>query len=303
VTQDLEQAAAAYESLLDTHQTDFIAHYNLAGVYLAMRNYEQSRAHYSMALQVDSTVPDVRAALAIVHSALGQYQNALRLFDEQEARFGYRPPTAHSRLKTLFLMGDENAVTEQLRQFRERAPDALARDVAEWTEAELAARRGQLARAIRHRKEGGRQRLESRNVLGPLAAALWIVNAKLTMAHDTGRARSGLSSALRSNPLQTAPLHDRPYLPIVTLLIRVGQVEQARQLLAEYERTIATELRGDTRQAMARIRAFTALHERRFSSAIDHYAQKFVHLWREADPELQPRVAAKQRMVQRLKSP
>ncbi|MGH7469654.1 MAG: protein kinase domain-containing protein [Longimicrobiales bacterium] len=379
VTQDLEQAAAAYESLLDTHQTDFAAHYNLAGLYLAMRNYEQSRAHYSMALQVDSTVPDVRAALAIVHSALGQYQDALRLFDEQEARFGYRPPTAHSRLKTLFSMGDENAVTEQLRQFHERAPDALARGVAEWTDADLAARRGQLARAVRHRKEGGRHRLEYGNILGPLQAELWIVHAKLTLAHDTERARSDLLSALSSNPLQSAPPHDRPYLPIVSLLIRVGQVEKARQLQAEYERTIAPELRGDTRQAMARIRAFTALHERRFSSAIEefhaaervarrcylcemgnlarahdaagardsaivyferfltrpsyerlaeeatevgsalerlaelyeqtgnyerarHYAQRFVQLWRDADPEFQPRVAAKHQMLRRLRS-
>src|SRR5207244_4416439 len=128
-------------------------------------------------------------------------------------------------------------------------------------------------------------------------------------------ALASVDAALKRHPLGTMPAPDRPYLILAAFYAEAGQPARGRALLAEYEQAIPEGVRrgqagrhgteGLIAYAEGRlpdaVAGFRAWYDEggQLDRARDYYG-RFVDLWKNADPDLQPFVRDVRGRIARL---
>jgi eukaryotic-like serine/threonine-protein kinase len=268
-TRDTRAAVAAYRAVLQTYPRDRVALHNIALMYSNLREDELAAEHYERAIAVDSTSLISYGNLAAVYHHSGRIADAERILDAAVAKFGESIGTLQERYHLEAGRGDYQAARRSALALRElRAGDPVNRSTAEYQLADLEAVHGRLAAAERHRAAGVVADLERGAPWQQLEAEVWRAEEDAMVRRDPHAAVRRLDAALRTYPLASYPVLNRPYLVLARTYAFAGEPTRARELLAEYEREVPAGMRGDDRAGLAGVRAFIALAERDHAEAL-----------------------------------
>ncbi len=238
VTGNRDQVISAYRSLLDLYPDDYIGLNNLGVIYSELRDYPRAAEYYSRGLQVDPTIRLHYSNLAYALGQFEQWDSARTVLDVFEQRFPGNPE--------VLIWNVVNAAQRKDYDQTERLGDSLMivqrgtafweSTAAEWL-ATLSAMQGRLDRA---RDRWGRAfELEvERDLAGQyLFRASRRAVIETLVEGDQTVGRRILAEATGRYPLESLSPLDRPYGHLAVAYAVAGDLETARKLLTEYERT------------------------------------------------------------------
>jgi hypothetical protein len=111
--------------------------------------------------------------------------------------------------------------------------------------AEVHMLRGQLAAGQRSTRGAIQAQLDQRNPGGALREELWATWVDLQLRGDTAVLRARVDAALAATPLDSLPLASRPWGEVVRLRAGLGQLAEARAVVAQYDRVMPQLWRKD----------------------------------------------------------
>jgi eukaryotic-like serine/threonine-protein kinase len=267
VTEDWTKAISAYRMVEEGDPT--WAPNNLGLAYWQIRDYEKAAAAFKTAVERDSTLAASLSNLVRVYQDLNDLDAAQRTLVAWEKRFGVRPELASLQMFIAAQRGDWASAEKSGHHVLELArTNPLWRARGNNQLSDLAAVKGQLSEAERFRSEAAAVNVERGNTGAGLANTLALARLDVQTRFDAGRAVSRVDAAVQKYPLAGIPLLNRPYLQIALLYAQAGQVQRARDLVAQYEAAVPAELRRNDADELARINGFIALQDKRFDDAI-----------------------------------
>jgi len=239
---DVSRIIAAYRDLLTFDSTNYVALNNLA---LALTYQREYPAVDSLALRgIAVGCGNCYQILAQSKVYQGQDSAARRIVAEY-ARAYPRSPNPAGNL--FWIATDARAYGEA-----ERITTGMRRDFAgspyvqENVESGMTAvfgAQGRLAEAFQAAARAqalAEQRGLPADYLGFAAGVAWF---DLSYRGDRAAALQALQAALARHPLASMPVSDRPYPMLAGIYARSGRVDEARRLMAEYERLVPESVR------------------------------------------------------------
>lgn len=271
VTGEDERAIQAYEAMLDLDPDDSWALNNLGVVYGDRREHAKAAQVYAHAFEVDSLSPLSILNLAHTKMDLGDYAGADSVIDVAASLFPDDPSVAERQAQLHHARGEHDrafAVVDSMREATQspywqlgRAPVILMFLDALMGRTSSADRRMDEFTAVVDRLGTGglylmfASRMAEYDVYerGRSAEALALLDAAVDMVFDS-----------------LAP-EDRRYFDLARAYAVAGNIDRARELLAEGERVLdqsfLRQVRGDYHSARGHI----ALAEKRFSEAVSEF--------------------------------
>jgi tetratricopeptide (TPR) repeat protein len=271
VTGEDERAIQAFEALLDLDPDDSWALNNLGVVYGERREHAKAAQAYAHAFEVDSLSPLSVLNLAHTMMSLGDFAGADSVIDLAHGLFPLDPSVAERQAQLHHARGEHDrafAVIDSMREATQspywklgRAPVILLFLDALMGRTRSADRRMDEFTAVVERLGTGglylmfASRMAEHDVYvrGLSAEALALLNAAVDLFFDS-----------------LAP-EDRRYFDLAQAYEAAGNIDRARELLAEGERVLDPwffeQIRGDYHSA----RGYIALAEERFSDAVNGF--------------------------------
>jgi tetratricopeptide (TPR) repeat protein len=274
VTGNRDQTISAYRSLLDLYPDDNIGLNNLGVIYYELRDRERAAEYYARALEVDPTTRLYFSNLASVLGSLGKWDSARTVLDAFEQRFPGNPE--------VLIWNVVNAAQRKSYDETEQLGDSLMlvqRGTAYWesTAAEwlatLSAMQGKLSKA----RQGWARAYElevQRDLAGQylFRASRRAVIEALVEGDPAAGLRILEEATTRYPPESLSPL-DRPYGHLALAYAVAGNVERARNLIAEYDQTPEADHAEDAEMWRDGALGTIALVERRYDDAVDAFWQ------------------------------
>jgi tetratricopeptide (TPR) repeat protein len=274
VTGNVDQQISAYRNVLDRYPDDIYALNNLGVIYGQLRDYPRGSDYYRSALDVDSTN---RLHFSNLASSLASQ----RLFDSADViahRFANRFPD-NPEVKLAFVINramrqdyDSAAVLVEGLLADQRGTVFWEGIAYEWW-GHLDALRGQITSAQRRWVDAFRL-TETRGLEGTYltrtARRSMVENMLLGDPQRGGRL---LDAAIARFPLESLNPLDRPYGHLAMAYAAAGQVEQARTLLTEYDRTPDADHGTDAELWADGARGVIALADGRTQDAITAFRE------------------------------
>ena len=233
---DSVKTAEAYRAVLDLDPDNFIAGNNLTELYVNSRRFAAAE---SLGLRFLST-GNFPIYINVTRAQLGQGK-----LDDAAAVMRAYELTAAGTPTAVWLHAflDENRESFDSAEARQRSLRGQQLGLAweAWQASHLYALlqlRGRLAEATvearRYMDVSERRELPGSYV----ASAVQLAMTQLRFEQSPAAARRTVDAALRRHPLATIQAEDRPYSLVIMFLAEAGQVEEARQLLSEYQAAI-----------------------------------------------------------------
>ena len=277
VEQDLNKAISAYEMLRDRDPR--ASTNNLGLAYSRIKDFEKAAEAHREAIARDSLLSVGYGNLFADEMSLGRVDEARKTAATFQRKFPEDPGVEGMKAFLAYEAGDFAAAETGLRRMREMRRTPSNRVLAHTRLAQLATVQGKLTQAERELQTSAAIDLERGNTWAPLDAALDGVTTDLQVRRDPARAARNLAAALQANPLEPIPAINRPYFVIANLQALTGDVTRARTTIADYERAIPTELRGDDTDERLTLDGFIALTEKRTADAIDRLRRAVEASW------------------------
>jgi len=272
VLNDSERAITAYRNALDIAPDDFTALNNLAGQYLAARDYVRAEEMFARGLELDSLSPTSYQNTMVAQVALGKTDEARTTLERFEERLPNHPmlPVLAATLATV--EGDYQAAEAAARDLAAAAKgNAVARLNANSLLAGVALLQGRLAEAERRSADASAD-AEAIGVPGvSLSNALQFGFFDVWFREDPERGVRRVKDALARYPLENIEPLNRPYLGLAQFYAVAGRPDDARQVLGEFEAAIEPELRRAIEPSYHALLGLVALAEDRSSDAIREF--------------------------------
>jgi tetratricopeptide (TPR) repeat protein len=125
--------------------------------------------------------------------------------------------------------------------------------------------------AERHLRNAMSARLKAGRINQHFAEVILLASLTAAVADESPRAARELEHALARHPLRSLQPVDRPYLNLAVAFAKVGKVDRARALLAEYEQAGGAPYHLGRRAELELTRGHIALAERRWPTAIARF--------------------------------
>jgi tetratricopeptide (TPR) repeat protein len=238
-------AIAAYRDVLSLDSNDHIALNNLA--ILLMRQHQWSAAE-SLAVRGVATgrcgSPCFENTVAA--QAFQGHYDAAQSTIERFVRASPRDPMVLVMRSLLAGAQHDYAASERFaRQLRsEQQASPTWQEQSSFTLASIALVQGQLALAEQHTRDA-MSTAERRGLNDHyLSHAVGLGLIDLLFRDRPAQARQQVAAALARHPLDSIRPVDRPYVSLAWFSARVGHLEEAHRLLAEYERFVPAGLRN-----------------------------------------------------------
>jgi tetratricopeptide (TPR) repeat protein/TolB-like protein len=292
--QDLVKSTAAYEALLDIQPTNAPALNNAANDYFLRHDFARAHGFIARAAALPYMPALVFGNLGNIAIALGDTVLARNAVRELENRHTGNAFAMVTRVQLLYALGMHDSAAAIARDLqRTAAGDPGSRIGGLRILAGIHASRGRVRDA--RRAFGEIAALETRE--GVRAAAL---NAAVNDAWldgwtlgDLNKARRTLDRALAATPVGSIPHLQRPYVPLVSVMSLVGRIDQAKAVVALFDKERESVRRAVEMRARHTMRGDIALAEGRYAAAASEYraagdapAYCYVCLWpREADAQ------------------
>jgi len=377
VSGEWDKATTAYRALLDIYPEETTALNNLSLILSNGGDYEGAEEMARRALAIDSSYYTHYMNLMFALTGQRRIEEVLDIQERMDRNFPGNPWNRFVGGGVAYVQGDYAGAETSFRKLIEDYGQSLTWQAFGYEAiAALAATRGRLGLAESHLREtlaAHRGRHLPGEYLSSLAE---LAVREAWLLGERGRGLLLIDEALDLYPLDSLPELDRPYLDLAWFYAMAGVPEQAREMIAGYERIdpalrradegelhaargVVETAEGDYEEAIRHLRLWEAvpktcalcwvpnmaraydlageadsavaiyeryvmhpspfrlftdsfylgpayerlgdLYEQRgdTTSAIRYYA-KLVDLWKDADPELRPRVEAARRAVEAL---
>ncbi len=256
VTNELDQAMTAYQSLLELDSTDVTALNNLGVAYREQRDYARAEPLFRRCLEVDSAVLSCAVNLCGVVHGLGRRQEAEAIARRLVERYP-RNPFAFAQLSWIASAAFDYAAADSL--FTGLAgfdlPNPGALEV--WL-AYVDMVRGRLGEARAHLDRG--YQIAGRSV--PLTATMarhaeaWI---ELEILGDTARAVATMRAVNRDSILSDLDPVDVPYTQLADFYAAAGRLDLAEAELDTFAAALPVEMRRPAERRLHSVRGLIAL--------------------------------------------
>lgn len=124
-----QEAAAAYQKALESHDDKLLAYFNLGQAYMAQHLYDQARPAFEAAVRMDPNYSNGHIGLGRSYIGLQQYQNAVRIFEALSKQVGTQRIGRHYLGIVYFLNKDYDIAIPYLERASAEGPyfrEALA---------------------------------------------------------------------------------------------------------------------------------------------------------------------------------
>ncbi|BAH39992.1 hypothetical protein GAU_2950 [Gemmatimonas aurantiaca T-27] len=274
VTGNFARAASAYRALLDLDPNDARAWANLGTVYDHLGDRQRAVEAYERSIAIDPKRALTWMNLSDGRYALGDAAGAWRTLDSMSLAFpGY--PGLFMRSAALAHAEGKRELTEtQLRALIASANDnvylraagemLLAK--AYWSWGRLDEGDAARERAVQlDRQRGARD--------AALAGEFDLAMAAVWLRADTAAARTRIATALRTTPMTSLSIEDRPYLDASIALASAGQSAAAAAMFAEYVQLADSLTRRRDASREHHARGMMAMALRQWPEAIAQFRQ------------------------------
>ena len=272
--QDPSRAISAYETLLDQQPNHVTALNNLGVQYRFVREFRKAQEVLARA----EVLPDAPAVvfnnLIAAGIALGDTAQAFRAIRHLESQYGRNAFSTVSRISGLYGLGRRDsayALAQELQ--RARGSDPAARAQAALIAGIMSVTDGRLAAGRRHRADAWKMQSERGVLEASLEAGL--SEAWLDGWHrgDLARARRTLDRTLAEHPITALPHPARPYVHAVAVLAMTGRADQAKTIVALFDRDRRTIRQSSDDRSRHLMLGDIALAEGRQEDAIREYRE------------------------------
>ena len=256
---DLERAIDVYRRIVATWPDDMQAQNGL-GLFL------RGTGRWAESERVLSAIVEAGTASIGSHYNLVTTQIPLRKFTEARhtlALINERFPTSPRRWQPAYFLASATNQFDTALAFADSLTRAGTPGYRYWGylyKSEVSWLRGQIVNGRRATQAGAQAQLEQGNPGFALRDQLWTQWIDLQLRGDTVAARSAMDAALAARPLDSLPLVSRPWGEVVRLRVGLGQLAEARSVIADYERLMPPTMHSND-GAMHRARAQLALAE------------------------------------------
>lgn len=269
---DRARIISAYESLIEIDPTNVAALNNLAVQMRTARNFARAEelAKRAIAQQSASVFFNNAVWSQLAQGKIDEASQTMRAYREALPR---NPFVALAGFLVDATRGDfsvAEATLDSLRRARSNEPTVL-QNTDFWLGV-THGRRGQLRKSLEWYDSGNDAQVTMGATVGTLQKGLDRVWMDAWYRGDVGRARTALASVMSSFPLDSLAAVERPYDRLVELYAMVGDVPNAKAMLAGFDRRRAEAgLPNDdvTRHALL---GHIALAEQRYDEAAREYA-------------------------------
>jgi tetratricopeptide (TPR) repeat protein len=288
VTAEYDKAIAHYRAALERNPTDSMMA-NLGAVYMTLDQPAPAESLFQRQIAWDSLHPWEGVSLVYWHLvraqvALGKLREAKQTYERMIER--YADTTRHVIYVGIMLpeaVGDYRTAEARVRLFKERHRDIEDQRSADRDLAALASARGRLDESGRHRRDAMAASAAEPNPVAYLEDAVSLALLDIWFRRRVEHGLEVTEAALRRFPLTSIKPMDRPYLALAFIYASAGKPEQARTLLAEYERAVNPIYRRVDEYQRRWVRGIVALAEKHFVDAIGEF-QAFAASPRDCKP-------------------
>jgi tetratricopeptide (TPR) repeat protein len=265
VTSELNKARAIYEAAVEAYPEFEGAWHNLGNVYQNQRRDELAEAAYMRAYELGYG-PSL-GSVVHVQVALGKFDEAQATLDVFADRYPGSADYHNQAARLAYAQGDYARTIRFLRELAQAGtPLARARALAHISAVHSV--EGKLGEAERYR-------IESTDLLTQAGAGrdLLIVTAsgatiRLMLGQDVDGEVHDVDGALQQFPLDSLDPLERPYFDIALFYALADRVEQAKELLDEWEALVEPDLRRGAERRRRFVQGVIALSENRVAAAI-----------------------------------
>jgi serine/threonine-protein kinase len=270
VTGERENAIAAYRTILEDHPDDFRALNNTGVLYSQMRDWERALGFYQRALARDSTWSPGFGNVQFAQIALSRFEEAEATIDAMEERFPGNPDVDDRRATIAFARKDHDRADSlwTLLLERERASLGWAAYLNRSLGA-LHSLRGELTQARRFARGSAQAEAQRGLEANYLAAALLAARTELVIAQNPSAAEAIVEEALARYPVEEMAVPDRPYESLIAHFAEAGELDRARAVAADMERSGWADLGRSFQRATERARGWLASAEGDHRRALD----------------------------------
>jgi len=237
VAADYPKAIAEYERMLDRDPGDAWALNNVSILYGYIRDEPRAHDYMQRSFAADSSTNTAYTNLAIeTYRMTGEVDSARAIIDRAKARFPGNPAVEMWEARYAVLGGDYAEAGQIAGEVAAAHLDNAGVQVTvAGYNAVLAAAQGKLREFDRHVSEFASLSLEHDEPGDVRAAGHWRAWTRLYAAGDTAGALRALERANEVVSLDELPFADRDHANRAALLAALGQVEDARVVLEEFE--------------------------------------------------------------------
>jgi tetratricopeptide (TPR) repeat protein/tRNA A-37 threonylcarbamoyl transferase component Bud32 len=272
VTYELDKAASVYRAILESYPEDSLALGNLGILYVEFRQPARAEELFRRLIALNSGAANPYLNLTGAQVALGRRPEAEQTFERVAKRFPDNPTVKWWGIELASSGGDYRTAEARARALRERHGESAAyRAIASQELADLATVRGRLAEAKRHWRDAMDAYAEAANAAAYLRAAVSLGLLDVWLRREPTRALKEVERALAQYRLDSLKPLDRPYLWLAVAYASVGKPQQARVLLAEYERAVEPVLRRSEEPSRRRAWGYVAAAEGRHVDALAEF--------------------------------
>jgi DNA-binding SARP family transcriptional activator len=279
VTGDLEALIRAWRMVLEIDPGWDTAYNQMGGAYYQLHDYARAEEMFRRRLELDTLAAITRGGLARSQFNQGKFDEAEATLREWEEKTPGHPDILLIRASLASAQGDVDAAEAHLRVMRERIREnRLYRARTSRQLAYLSQVQGKLAEAESHFRDAMAAYKEAERPVERLACAIELAGMQAWFLGDTARALETVRAELETRPLASIEPIDRPYPALAGFYAIVGEPEQARETLMEWEVIVPPDLRrreevsrrlGWSVVAIAEGRPEDALAELRFAQKGD----------------------------------
>jgi tetratricopeptide (TPR) repeat protein len=263
---DLEKTIDIYRGIVASWPDDMVAR-NGVGLYSrSLYRYADAEQAFSPAVEDGSATASMYYNLVTTQIPQGKLVEAQRTLELMRARL----PGAAQRMQAAYFLASARYQFDLAMAYADsltRAGTAGFRYWGHLYRAEVEFMRGHLGAARREIAGVVKAQREQRN---PGTALRELVYAQYTLLQslgDTTAVRSAVEAALAEIPFDSLPVASRPYGEVARTWIALGRPDEARKIMAQFDRDVPELLRNDD-QPMDRARAALAIAEKRYADAI-----------------------------------
>ena len=271
---DSDKAIAAHRAMLDIYPDDAGILIALGRDYFEAGQYASAESVYHRALALDSSSYRAYIDLAETQALRGNLAEGRATFGRMVAAFPDNAEVEWWRGNLASMSGEYEKAVAHMERFRERSGHSLySRKWASSMLGSIAAIHGRMGEAERHVRDAMAAALEEGDHGSYYGFAAELAIYDIRVLRQPRRALRELERALATFPLDSLPPLARPYLSLAKTFVLAGQPGRARELIAEYERTVAPDFRRMTEQVSTRhaVRGELALGEGQVERAIEEF--------------------------------
>ena len=275
VAADYPKAIAEYERMLDRDPHDAWALNNVSILYGYIRDEPRAYDYMQRSFAADSSTNTAYTNLAIeTYRMTGEVDSARAVVERAKARFPGNPAVEMWEARYALLGGDYAEATRIAADVSAAHLDnAGVQVMVAGFDAVLAAAQGKLREYDRHVSEFASLSLEHDEPGDVRTAAQWEAWTRVMAAADTAGAIRALERANEVVSLDELPFADRDHPNRAALLAALGEVEDARAVLEEFEVGADPDLKRASENNVYRALGRIALAEGDAGQALELFRQ------------------------------